>query len=113
MTTTIYQLVEEKEFYRVAVGLKLGGVEVDPTPSGLNLTVKFAVTAIGVKPVSADWKTGSWVTEEGEHIAHIMVGGTGSGATIELPDEDIHDVWFLILSPPESMPRKIDQIRAA
>lgn len=86
-----------KEYVRIPVKAKEAGAVVNPTV----LPVAMAFTD-GSDPGSlttAVWETDA-TTEPDTYFARILVGGTGSGATIELV-RGTYTGWVKITSSPE------------
>ena len=105
MTTTVVLSSLSLEYVRVAVTIKRLGVEVDPTTD----TVQMAFTAVGVEPVSADWKSASWETVDGEYIARCLVGPTG---TVTLSD-NMYTIWVKVADDPEIPVRPVGRLRVS
>lgn len=90
MNLTISSL--SKEYIRVAVSAKESGTAVDPTSD--TVTMAFVTTD---EPVSGDFKTASWETDNGKYYARCLVG---PGGTITLSD-GLYSVWVKVTDSPE------------
>ena len=86
-----------KEYVRVPVRAKEAGVVVNPT----TLAVQMAFTN-GVNPTAwtnAFWETDA-TTDPDTYFVRVLVGGTGTGAAIELAVGD-YVGWVKITASPE------------
>jgi hypothetical protein len=97
-----------KEYVRVPVKAKEAGVVVDPTNP--LLTVQMAFTD-GSDPSA--WTTAAWetdaTTEPDTFFARVLVGGTGSGAAIELA-RGTYTGWVKITATPEVPVLRIENL---
>jgi len=84
-------------YVRTAVRHRQAGLTVDPTGN----TVQMAFPAVGVDPVSGDWKTASWETDTtltpDAYYARCLVG---PGGTIALA-AGTYGVWVKVTATPE------------
>ena len=81
---------------------------VDPTSD----TVYFAFVTVDTEPGASDWNSGTWQSTTTTYYAQIQVGGTGSGATVELAEGN-YDVWIRVDSSTSSddVRRKVDELK--
>jgi hypothetical protein len=72
----------------------VAGVAIDPTSD----VVAMAFTAVGAKPGSGDWHTGSWDTAPaGTYLAQCLVGPGSGGVTLSV---GIYDMWVRVTDNP-------------
>lgn len=72
--------------------------------SSINLssdTVMLAFVAVGGQPVTADWKTATWVTAG---VAGVLVGPGTGGVVVAV---GMHDVWAMVTDNPEQPSQKV------
>lgn len=84
-----------KDFVRIPVTAQEAGVAVNPT----TLVVEMAFTT-GTDPITTDWKVAAWETAGSTYFARLLVGGVGSGATLELAAGQ-YVGWVRITGAPE------------
>jgi hypothetical protein len=94
----ITQSALSREFVPAAVTATAAGQPVNPTGD----VVEFAFTAISAKPVTGDWKSGSWdgtqpQTPGNAYIAHCLVG---PGGTVQLA-AGRYQMWIRVTDDPE------------
>lgn len=79
-------------YVKIPVAAIESGAVIDPTTA----TVTMAFPAVGVEPVSGDWKTATWETDAtrtpDRYYARCLVGPSG---TVTLTD-GTYDVWTKI-----------------
>jgi hypothetical protein len=84
-------------YVRVQVRNKQSGAYTDPTGG----TVQMAFPAVGVDPVSGDWKTASWETDPTPtppaYYARCLVGPAGTVALAA----GTYDTWVKVTATPE------------
>jgi hypothetical protein len=81
------------QYVKAPVSAVVDGAAYDPTSD----TVQMAFTAVGVDPVSGDWKTAGWETISGRYYARCLVG---PGGTIDLAVGS-YTVWVKVTDSPE------------
>lgn len=86
------------EYVAAAITATAAGTPVNPTAD----SVEFAFTTVTAKPVSGDWKTGTWDGTQprppgNAYIAHCLVG---PGGTVELP-AGRYTMWVRVTDNPE------------
>lgn len=98
-----------KEFFRVPLRpFKVAGEWVDPSSA----TVQMAFLISG-DPAGGDWKTAQWETDETVtppvHTVTCLVGGTGTGAVVELP-RGSYTAWLRVTESPEVPVREVGRL---
>lgn len=98
------------EYVLVPVGVKVGGVAVDPTAD----VVEMAFLADGMTPGPSDWKSASWEVTVGSggaantYAAKCLVGP--NGGTITLAPGG-YSVWVHLVDNPEQPTRLVGPLR--
>ena len=72
--------------------------------------VAFAFLPSGTRPSSGDWRAGEWAPGAPPYVARIRVGGTGSGATVELAPGS-YKAWLRITDSPEVPVHQFDTVK--
>lgn len=101
MAVVISGLTGRQNVYIEGVTAWREGTEVTPT----GLPVQFAAVALAgdplaAPPVETDWVAGAWLAGAPEPTPWILVGRTGSGATIERASGE-YALWLRILGATE------------
>ncbi len=97
MTIRVHSL--SNEFIRVPVRAREAGIVVNPTGNAVALAFKSSGAPIGGDFIAGAWETDA-TTDPDTYFARIRVGGTGSGATVELADAK-YRVFVKITATPE------------
>lgn len=85
------------DYIQALVKASVKGQAVNPTGD----TVQMAFVAVGAKPGTGDWKTGSWDSPApGLYLAQCLVGP--NGGTITLTANITYDVYVKIYDNPET-----------
>lgn len=93
---------------------RLAGVEIDPSPTGLNLPVQFAFPVSSgneLQPAEpGTWINGSWFAGT-TSVGHVAIILAGPGGAVTLSAGTTYDVWSRIIGSPEQPAKFCGQLR--